>query len=343
MSRGPVIADLEGLTLTNQDIKLLNHPSLGGVVLFSRNFQDLEQLHSLVSSIRAIRPECLICVDQEGGRVQRFIKGFTRLPSLRTLGIRYDKHHDLPEIKTLAEQLGYLMATEVRAAGVDLSFAPVLDLDWGVSEIIGNRAFHSNNEIVAAIAKSYVDGMHAAMMPATGKHFPGHGAVALDSHTDLPIDKRELADIQLDMLPFKELIEHGLDAIMPAHIVYPSIDSLPAGFSKKWLQEILRKELGFKGIIFSDDLSMTGASSVGDYAERAHLAIEAGCDFILVCNNSTGAFEILNNLAIDEIQKEEEKRNAFCPLQPEIQWESLFNTPQHLELQDTINSNLTLP
>ncbi|MCG6885956.1 MAG: beta-N-acetylhexosaminidase [Proteobacteria bacterium] len=300
MSLGPVMLDLQGVDITPEERELLAHPHVGGVILFSRNFTSVEQLERLVSDIHGIRtPRLLIAVDHEGGRVQRFRDGFTLLPAAAHFGQVYDE--DPGRGRHLAERAGWLMAVELRAVGIDFSFAPVLDVDHGISEVIGNRAFHREPAVVAELAHAYIKGMHDAGMAATGKHFPGHGAVSADSHVAIPVDERDYNDIYAhDILPFKRLIPEGLAAIMPAHVIYPKIDKLPAGFSSHWLQEILRTRLQFQGVIFSDDLDMQGASVVGqDYATRARLALQAGCDMVLVCNNRAGAVEVVDALADD--------------------------------------------
>lgn len=287
---GPIMLDVAGLTLAPDEKEKLNHPNTGAVILFSRNYQNPEQVTELINSIRATRHgNILIAVDQEGGRVQRFQQGFTRLPPAAS-------YARMPE---LAQPAGWLMAAELLAVGVDFSFAPVLDIDCGVSQIIGNRSFSSDPTLATHLSSLFRKGMNEAGMAATGKHFPGHGAVALDSHLTLPIDERDLDSIRAkDLTPFKQLIAEGLEGIMPAHVVYPKIDPNPAGFSPFWIQEILRKELNFNGTVFSDDLSMEGAASVGDFPERARLAQLAGCDMILVCNNPTAAEQVLDALPI---------------------------------------------
>jgi beta-N-acetylhexosaminidase len=287
---GPVMLDVEGLTLTQHEQEKINHPNTGAVILFSRNYQNPKQVTELINSIRAARDgDILIAVDQEGGRVQRFQNGFTRLPPASC-------YAQAPE---LAESAGWLMAAELLAVGIDFSFAPVLDIDCGVSQIIGNRSFSSNPELATQLASLFRKGMNTAGMSAIGKHFPGHGAVALDSHLTLPIDERDLDSIRAkDLLPFKQLIKEGLEGIMPAHVVYPNIDPNPAGFSPFWIQQILRQELNFNGAVFSDDLSMAGAASAGDFTERARLAQQAGCDMILVCNNPDAAEQVLAALPI---------------------------------------------
>jgi beta-N-acetylhexosaminidase len=293
MTLGPVLLDIAGHELSAEDHELLQHPAVGGVILFTRNYVDPEQLHALVNAIHAVRePRLVVAVDQEGGRVQRFRDGFTRLPPLACLGRIYDR--DRARAKHLARVTGWLMASELRAVGVDMSFAPVLDLDTGVSAVIGNRALHQRPEAVADLAVSYQAGMHEAGMAATGKHFPGHGAVAADSHVDLPVDERSLADMEpWDLVPFRRMIDAGLAAVMMAHVVYPRVDSQPAGFSRRWIHDILRGRLGFQGLVFSDDLSMAGAACAGDHAARAHASIQAGCDMVLVCNQRAQAIEVV--------------------------------------------------
>ena len=293
---GPVMLDVAGLELTESEIKKLLHPQCGGVILFARNFSSVEQITKLISDIREIRPALLISVDQEGGRVQRFRDGFLNLPALASLGNIYDKNSD--QALKDAENLGFLMATECRAVGVDFSFAPVLDLDYGNSDVIGDRAFHSDPEAVSQLAVAYCQGMKKAGMAAVGKHFPGHGFVTADSHTDIPKDKREFSEIaQRDLQPFKYLVEKGIEGLMPAHVIYTACDAQPAGFSEYWLQTILRGQLGFKGAIFSDDLSMAAAQVAGTVAERAQAALNAGCDMLLVCNDPQAADEVLASLA----------------------------------------------
>lgn len=296
MTLGPVMLDLVGHTLSSTERERLRHPLVGGVILFARNYASPAQIADLVREIHALRePRLLVAVDQEGGRVQRFRDGFTRLPPLRRLGQLYDENPR--RARRLAHSAGWLMAAELRAVDVDFSFAPVLDLDRGISEVVGDRAFHANPDAVAALGVSYVAGMSEAGMTATGKHFPGHGGCRADSHAALPVDERSYADIYVeDLVPFEFLVENGLAAIMPAHVLYPKVDAQPAGYSRVWLQEILRRRLGFQGIIFSDDLSMEGARGAGGMVERAALALAAGCDMVLVCNDTAGADEVLNRL-----------------------------------------------
>ena len=289
---GPVMLDVEGLNLASHEHEKINHPNTGAVILFSRNYEAPEQVTELIKQIRAARNgPILIAVDQEGGRVQRFREGFNRLPPAAA----YEK---TPE---LAESAGWLMATELLAVGVDFSFAPVLDVDCGVSQIIGDRSFSRDPELTSTLGSLFRKGMQAAGMAATGKHFPGHGAVALDSHLTLPVDNRDLDTLRAkDFLPFKRLIAEGLEGIMPAHVLYPAIDANPAGFSSFWIQQVLRQELKFDGTVFSDDLSMEGAAFAGGYTERARLAQQAGCDMLLVCNNPVAAEQVLESLPISQ-------------------------------------------
>lgn len=301
MSLGPVMLDLQGTVLTAEEAEILRHPLVGGVILFTRNYTNLEQLTELVAAIHAVRePHLVIGVDHEGGRVQRFRDGFTRLPAARQLGYLYDRHQQ--KAKELALHSGWLMASELRSVGVDFSFAPVLDLDYGLCDVIGDRAFHTNAEVVYELCHAYIKGMAEAGMAAVGKHFPGHGHVREDSHVAIPVDERDYNDIyQQDMLPYRKLVNDNLAAIMPAHVVYSKFDSNPAGFSRRWLQDILRKQLQFQGIIFSDDLNMQGASVAGErFSERAAAAVQAGCDVILACNNREGALDILDHFTLPD-------------------------------------------
>lgn len=296
MALGPVMLGLDGPELTAEEQDLLCHPLVGGVILFSRNYRSPEQVAALTATIHARRqPRLLVAVDHEGGRVQRFRDGFTRLPAVRRLGEIYDQDH--MRAKQLARITGWLMAAELRAVGVDFSFAPVLDLDHGVSGIIGDRAFHHDPETVADLAHSYVSGMQKAGMEAVGKHFPGHGGIAADSHLELPVDSRPYADLASgDLLAFERMIHYGLAALMPAHVLYPQVDDRPAGFSTRWLKDILRQQLEFQGVIFSDDLDMAGAQEAGSPLERARAALAAGCDMVLACNDRRAAIAILDNL-----------------------------------------------
>jgi beta-N-acetylhexosaminidase len=296
MSHGPLMLDLKGTELSADERKMLQHPAAGGVILFSRNFHSPAQVKALVAELHAIRePSLLIAVDQEGGRVQRFREGFTRLPPVAWFGQLHEKGPK--QAMAVTRDVGWLMASELRAVGIDFSFAPVLDLGTGMSQVIGDRAFASSPAIVAELAHAWMMGMHDAGMAAVGKHFPGHGSVTADSHHDLPIDNRPLGDIMMDdLLPFQRMIGYGLEAIMPAHVIYQQASNELAGFSGYWLQQVLRQQLGFQGVIFSDDLTMAAAGEVGDYRLRAQAALDAGCDMILVCNNPAGAAEVLDYL-----------------------------------------------
>ena len=294
---GPVMVDVGGFTLTNEDKHLLLNPLVGGVILFTRNFESDKQVYNLIKEIKELRePALLVAIDHEGGRVQRFKDPFTVIPALNVLGIKYDEEPDVA-IKH-AEIFGWLTSIELLAFNIDFSFTPVLDVDYGVSGVIGDRAFHSSPAVIAKLAAAYIQGMHQAGMAATGKHFPGHGGVSADSHTDIPVDGRDLDYLlENDIIPFRELIPDFLDAIMPAHVVYENITNDPAGFSPFWLKEILRDKLKFDGVIFSDDLDMKGASFISDnYSIRAQTALNAGCDMALVCNNRIAAIEVIENL-----------------------------------------------
>jgi beta-N-acetylhexosaminidase len=296
MSLGPVMLDVVGTALTADDIRRLQHPLVGGVILFARNFEDCEQLKALTASIHAVRqPPLLIAVDHEGGRVQRFREGFTKIPPMREFGKIWDK--DRKKAMALAVEAGWILAAELRAHDVDFSFTPILDMDYGDSLVIGDRAFHLDPRAINELAFSLMQGLKKGGMAAVGKHFPGHGFVVADSHVSIPIDEREFDQIaQNDMQPFRQMIDEGLPAIMPAHVIYPKVDDKPAGFSAKWLQKVLRERLGFNGVIFSDDLSMEGASVGGDVTTRSLAALNAGCDMVLLCNRPDLADELLDNL-----------------------------------------------
>ncbi|MDH1279275.1 beta-N-acetylhexosaminidase [Pseudomonas chengduensis] len=289
--QGSLMMDIAGTWLTAEDRQMLRQPEVGGLIIFARNIESPRQVRELCQSIRALRPDLLLAVDQEGGRVQRLRQGFLRLPAMRAIA-------DNDNAEVLAEHCGWLMATEVLAVGLDLSFAPVLDLDHQRSAVVGSRAFEGDPQRAATLAAAFIRGMHQAGMAATGKHFPGHGWAEADSHVAIPLDERSLDDIRAcDMQPFKRLV-HELDAVMPAHVIYSQVDQHPAGFSRRWLQDILRGELGFEGVIFSDDLSMAGAHVVGDAGKRIEAALAAGCDMGLVCNDRASA-----ELALSALQR----------------------------------------
>jgi len=296
-SLGPVMLDVVGLTLTDDDARRIRHPLTGGVILFARNFTDRAQLCALTAAIHAVRPGVLIAVDHEGGRVQRFrTDGFTHLPAMRQLGRLWD--HDAEAAARAATAVGFVLASELRACGVDLSFTPVLDLDYGGSSVIGDRALHHDPRAVAQLAKSLNHGLALAGMANCGKHFPGHGYVAADSHVAVPVDERSLEDIiARDAMPY-DWLGMSLSAVMPAHVIYPQVDRQPAGFSRRWLT-ILRQQIGFQGVIFSDDLSMEGASVAGSVTDAARAALDAGCDMVLICNSPDKADQLLAQLPPD--------------------------------------------
>lgn len=296
MALGPVMVDVAGETLTEAERRRLLQPLVGGVILFARNYRSRAQLTALTAEIHALRsPHLLIAVDHEGGRVQRFRQEFTRLPAMQLLGQAFDANAERG--RRLAEQTGWVLAAELRCCGVDLSFTPVVDLAHGPSAIIGDRAFHRDPAIVADLAQHLIKGLRRGGMCAVAKHFPGHGYVAEDSHHDLPVDDRALATLwDDDLIPFRRLAAHGLAGVMPAHVVYPQVDAQPAGFSSRWLTDILRQRLGFQGAIFSDDLCMAGAHVAGDILARTEAALQAGCDMALVCNQPAEADDLLARL-----------------------------------------------
>jgi beta-N-acetylhexosaminidase len=298
LTLGPLMVDVAGLELTPEDREVLRHPLVGSVILFARNYRDSDQLAKLVADIHAIRqPALIVAVDQEGGRVQRFRSGFALLPPPRRIGKEFDL--DPKQGLALARSLGWLMAAELRAHGVDLSFAPCVDLDYGVSEVIGDRAFHAKADVVAQLALAYMAGMREAGMSATAKHFPGHGAVVADSHLSLPVDRREWSELGEDLAPYRRLIANGLPGIMVAHVLFPAIDPDVASVSRRWIQNALRGELRFEGAVFSDDMSMGGAKEAGDVVERCGRALAAGCDVLPVCNDRAAVVRLLDELEIE--------------------------------------------
>ncbi|MCP1624519.1 beta-N-acetylhexosaminidase [Pseudomonas nitroreducens] len=314
--QGSLMLDIGGTWLTAEDRQILRHPEVGGLIIFARNIESPRQVRELMESIRAVRPDLLLAVDQEGGRVQRLRQGFLRLPAMRAIA-------DNANAERLAEQCGWLMATEVLAVGLDLSFAPVLDLDHQRSAVVGSRAFEGNPEGAVALAGAFIRGMRAAGMASTGKHFPGHGWAEVDSHVGIPEDERTLEQIRaVDLVPFQRL-SGELDALMPAHVIYPQVDPNPAGFSRRWLQDILRGELGFDGVIFSDDLSMAGAHVVGDAANRIEAALSAGCDMGLVCNDRASAELALSALQCLKVTAPQRLQRMRAKAWPGIEYKQL--------------------
>ena len=340
----PLILDVAGHALTAVDRRRLAHPLVGGMILFARNWQDREQLAALCDEVHSIRRDLLVCVDHEGGRVQRFRSGgFTHLPPMRALGEAWLR--DALAATNAATACGYVLGAELRACGVDLSFTPVLDLDWGASGVIGDRAFHGDARVVAMLAKSLMHGLLRAGMANCGKHFPGHGFVKADSHTDVPVDRRSLKAILADDAAPYEWLNTVLASVMPAHVVYPKVDSLPAGFSGRWLNGVLRHRLGFGGAIFSDDLSMAGARVIDgrevSYTEAAVAALGAGCDMVLLCNQSVQDPDAVDRF-IDEMteaqlkggwqphEASEQRRLALLPQAPALSWDDLMRHPDYI-------------
>ena len=327
MSLGPVMLDVAGLALNDEDRKRLQHPQTGGVILFARNYESPAQLKALVDDIHALRnPRLIVAVDQEGGRVQRFRAGFQHLPAMGLLGDLYDR--DEQRAIELSETIGWVASSELLHYGIDLSFSPVLDLGHKISTVIGDRAFHTQPDIITRLANAYIRGMRAAGMEAVGKHFPGHGSVEGDSHHVMPFDKRSLATIEAhDLEPFRRVISTHLAGIMMAHVIYEQVDAQPAGYSRFWIQEMLRAKLGFEGVVFSDDLSMNGAETVGGYSERAKASLLAGCDMLLVCNNPQGADEVLDYLQ-DYSNPVSQLRLVRMHGRPDKGNKKLFDSPQ---------------
>lgn len=290
----PLMIDIDGVELSAEDIELLQHPKVGGIILFARNYQDKKQLLALTQSIRKIKQDILIAVDHEGGRVQRFRAGFTEIPPASEFGNIYEKNPEQAEIEL--RYYATIIVNELKAVGIDFSFAPVLDINYGASSVIGDRSFHSDPQIVAKLGAIYVDAVHQAGGFAVGKHFPGHGAAVQDTHVAIAVDLRDFNVLRNnDLVPFKVAVEHGIDGVMAAHVVYSQIDANPATFSSFWLKNILREKFKFKGMIFSDDLNMHAAGVMGDFATRMQLALHAGCDMVLICNNREGVVKAINN------------------------------------------------
>jgi beta-N-acetylhexosaminidase len=327
---GPVMLDVVGANLNDDDIRRIRHPLTGGVILFARNYQSRSQLTALCAAIHDARPGVLIAVDHEGGRVQRFkTDGFTRLPAMRKLGELWDR--DVLAATKAATDVGFVLAAELRACGVDLSFTPVLDLDYGESSVIGDRAFHRDPRVVTLLAKSLNHGLALAGMANCGKHFPGHGFVKADSHIAIPVDERSLKQIlEEDAAPY-DWLGLGLAGVMPAHVIYPKVDKHPAGFSKKWLS-ILRDDMGFEGVIFSDDLSMEGASVAGSVVDGAHAALSAGCDMVLICNAPEKADQLLAGLKMKFCATPEQSAARIASLVPQSAapgWDELQLDPRY--------------
>lgn len=339
MPLGPVMLDVVGTQLTDDDLRRLCHPLTGGVILFARNYQNRHQLTALCEAIHRARPGVLIAVDHEGGRVQRFRSdGFTRLPAMRRLGDLWEQ--DVLQACKVATAVGYVLAAELRACGIDLSFTPVLDLDHGPSGVIGDRAFHRDPRVVTLLAKSLNHGLREAGMANCGKHFPGHGFAAADSHVAVPVDEREPAEILADDAAPYDWLGLSLSAVMPAHVIYPKFDRHPAGFSKKWLS-LLRKQMGFEGVIFSDDLSMEGASVAGDVVQGAHAALKAGCDMVLVCNSPEKADQLIEGLdpsvAVDA-HRSAARIAALVPTAKARGWDDLQADPVYKAARKLVKS-----
>lgn len=346
----PLIIDIAGLTLTKTDRQRLKHPLVGGLILFARNWQDRAQLTALCADIKKVRRDLLICVDHEGGRVQRFkTDGFTHLPPMRALG---EKWMTQPmEATNAATACGYVLGAELRACGVDMSFTPVLDLDYGESSVIGDRAFARDPRVVSLLAKSLMQGLLQSGMANCGKHFPGHGFVKADSHTDIPVDKRSLKAILADDAAPYRWLNNVTSSVMPAHVIYPKVDARPAGFSSKWLNDILRGQMCFGGAIFSDDLSMAGARWIDgrevSYTEAAVTALNAGCDLVLLCNQSVGDGKPVDELIAglteaqlkgqwQPLEASELRRLALLPRTPALEWDALMVSPAYMQAMDAV-------
>ena len=348
----PLVLDVAGLALADVDRRRLAHPMTGGIILFGRNWQDRDHLAALCAEIKSVRQDLLICVDHEGGRVQRFrTGGFTHLPPMRVLGELWMNDQSqgggagAMAATNAATAVGYVLGAELRACGVDFSFTPVLDLDWGESGVIGDRSFHRDPRVAALLAKSLMHGLLRAGMANCGKHFPGHGFVSADSHTEIPVDRRTLKAILADDAAPYQWLNTSLSSVMPAHVVYPEVDPRPAGFSNRWLDDILRGQLGFGGAIFSDDLSMAGARLIEgrevSYTEAAIAALNAGCDMVLLCNQSVrdpqAVDELLDGLAEAQLKERwqpsgasEQRRLALLPTAPAQPWDALMTHPDYI-------------
>lgn len=333
---GPVILNVEGVSLDTSDREVLLHPLVGGVIFFSRNYQNLEQLSALVAEIRQLRPELILSVDQEGGRVQRFKAGFTPLPPMQRFW--QVSKGDTDSVLPLVQNCGWLMASEILACDIDISFAPVLDVDDNRCAAIGDRSFAPDPQAVSRLAGAFIAGMKEAGMACTGKHFPGHGGVVEDSHAELPEDRRSLDELnQRDLVPFTHLIDQ-LDGVMPGHIVFPAVDSRPVGFSPVWLRDKLGGDLGFEGVIFSDDLTMGAAAAAGSYGDRALAALTAGCNAVVVCNNRAGAEQVLDRLQQSAYQPD----NALAAMVRRFtpSWSELRQNARWLQTRSQLESLL---
>lgn len=331
------MVDIEGLCLLSHEIERLKNPLVGAVILFARNYQDPNQLTELCRQIHEVRNEpLLIAIDHEGGRVQRCrTLGFTHLPAMAELGQLWAKDQD--KALALAHEVGYVLSSELISCGVDFSFTPVLDLDYGVSEVIGNRAFHRDPDVVAKLSEALIAGLSEAGMAACGKHFPGHGFVEADSHVAIPVDTREFDEIwEEDIKPYIALGHLKLPSLMPAHVIYEKVDSMPAGFSKFWIQEVLRKRMDYQGMVFSDDLTMEGASVVGGIVERADAAFAAGCDMVLVCNRPDLADELLAQLTHQASDESIERLRNLLPKASSMNWQQLHNEPRYVKARQAL-------
>ena len=321
---GPLVLDIEGTALNESDIRRISDPLVGMVILFTRNYENREQLTELCKHIHSIKPEILIAVDHEGGRVQRFREGFTQIPAMQKLGELFKTQSENALLAAMA--CGYVMAAELRACGVDMTFAPCLDVDFGRSQIIGERSFSSDPSVITQLALAIVQGFRLAGMTNCGKHFPGHGWVKADSHLELPMDDRSYEKLQsTDLKPYIWMGQ-ALDSVMAAHVLYPEADSKPAGFSSYWLQTVLRDRLHFTGAVFSDDLSMKGALSEGDVTERAHAALKAGCDMLILCNDFEASDLLLKTLQFEDTPQREERVKRLMPKGEALQWDALVNS-----------------
>lgn len=334
---GPVMLDVKGQVLTDDDVRRLSHPMTGGVILFGRHYENRGQLIALTDAIRDVREDLLIAVDHEGGRVQRFrTDGFTVLPAMRRLGELWDR--DVLLATKVATATGYVLAAELRACGIDMSFTPVLDLDYGRSSVIGDRAFHRDPRVVTLLAKSLNHGLALAGMANCGKHFPGHGYASADSHVALPVDERSLEEILADDAAPYDWLGMALASVIPAHVIYSKIDDKPAGFSRIWLQEILRERIGFKGAIFSDDLSMEAARAGGTLTQAAEAALEAGCDMVLVCNQPEAAERVLNELSFKPSKESAQRLKQLRPRGKAPNWRKLIERPAYRDAKALLES-----